>query len=152
MKKLTILALAALVLAGSNGCGFPEPDGIGRDRTLHAHLTRSGASLRHTPWGPLRLDHALLGTPSLGQPLAIRLRVYASGSAMGISGYAYGHEGLTVQPDEFDLPNLSFGELSELDLTVTPYLTGTLKMSVLVTGTVNNQAQAAQITVPVTVR
>ena len=64
MKKLTILALAALALAGVNGPDFPEQDGIVRDHTLHAHLTHSRAPLRHTPWGSTPPEK---WTPKIGQ-------------------------------------------------------------------------------------
>ncbi|MDH3431455.1 MAG: hypothetical protein OEM60_12305 [Gammaproteobacteria bacterium] len=64
---LTVLSMTAIALAG---CGNGSVDTDGVDRS-------PGAKDQHTfkPQGPVMIDYKIIGTPVVGQPVAIELQV-----------------------------------------------------------------------------
>ena len=150
MKQRTRLRLvAAAILFGSVTAPFPGSGDLEKEHAEPALPVDAAERSHHTPWGPVRIDYRLTGTQALGQPFSVIIRVSASRNVTGLTACVYGHDGLIVSPVGIDLPDLSVDDVVERILTVTPYLHDARRLSVLVTGMIDGQEHAAQITVPV---
>ena len=89
------------------------------------------------------------GAPgAVGQPLRVRVSVSSAQMVDSLGAEVYAHEGLVVSPVSWAMAGLQARESREKVLTVTPYVAGPLRFSILVHGRIDGQSQAAQITVP----
>ncbi|MDE0002113.1 MAG: hypothetical protein OXQ29_05430 [Rhodospirillaceae bacterium] len=106
---------------------------------------------RETPAGVIGLSYESPAETSLGQPLEIRITVTSPHRVDSLNANVYAHEGLTVSAPRLAAPLVEAGEAVQWVLTVTPYVEGALRFSVLVQGNIDRETQAAQLTVPVQV-
>ena len=148
MNRMIVCALAlfAISLVG----GAAEPDQSWRS-TMPIVPVADRRIDRESPSGPIRLSYQMLGEPAIGQPVEVLIAVISSRHTAGLAGEVYGHDGLIVTPAGFSVGSLDAGRSAERILTVTPYLSGPLRFSVLVQAEVEGQTQAAQLSVAVDV-
>ena len=155
----TVPGALALVLLVGNG-GSPEAGRTlnGRqtltDDTAHSsRAVRTTSGARSMP-GVIVVNYEWMdgGTarPTVaGQPMRVRVSVVAVRPVGALSAEVYAHEGLVLSPMNWAMPNLPANESAGQILTVTPYVTGPSRFSILAQGKVDGRPQAAQITVPV---
>ena len=155
-------ALPLLLFAAD--CAGPDPDrlsqcartfNIDAPRNLLANSSaleaRSQFAVRSAP-GLIGLAYKWLdegASGAVGQPLRVRLSVISAQAVDSLVAEVYAHEGLVVSPTGWSMGELPAQQRDESVLSVTPYADGPLRLSVLVQGQIDGQAQAAQITVPV---
>ncbi|MYF68535.1 MAG: hypothetical protein F4181_00480 [Proteobacteria bacterium] len=106
---------------------------------------------RDTPAGVIGLSYESPTAASLGQPLEVRIAITSPHRVDSLTADVYAHEGLTVSAPSFVAPQVEAGKSVQWVLTVTPYVEGALRFSVLVQGKIDGENQAAQLTVPVQV-
>ena len=149
MNRTNVGVLALILFISVGGVCGPDPSGR---CTIEPMAASDGAdaNLEHPP-GPIRLSFQMHGSPVPGQPLEVVITVASLGAAGPLTGKVYGHDGLIVSPAGFSHDGLETRESAERIVTVTPYVSGALRFSVLVQGEVEGEAQAAQLTVPVDV-
>ena len=148
MKRVTVwwLATVSLVAAG----GTFEAGQVGSSAGVPA-VSDSRTVARQAPAGPIGLGYETLGVPKFGQPIDVRITVYSSRPVTSLSARVYGHEGLVILPLGFEVWHRQDpGSVGRI-LSVTPYVTGSLRFSILVQGEIDGATQAAQLTVPIEV-
>ena len=104
---------------------------------------------RGTPAGVIGLSYESPAKALLGQPLEVRITIASPHRVDSLTANVYAHEGLTVSAPRLAAPLVEAGEAVQWVLTVTPYVEGALRFSVLVQGKIDRETQAAQLTVPV---
>lgn len=106
---------------------------------------------RETPVGMIQLSYESPAEPLLGQPLEVRITITSAHLVDSLTAGVYAHDGLTVSMPNLAVRRVEAGESVHWVLTVTPYVEGALRFSVLVQGKIGGETQAAQLTVPVQV-
>lgn len=143
---IRVLALVAFI-AGNEGIGFPHASA----HSMQPVTPKDRLVRRSTPTGVIGLSYDSPADASLGQPLEIRITVTSPHRIDSLTAEVYAHKGLTVSPPGLATPRAEAGELAQYVLTITPYVEGALRFSVLVQGRIAGETQAAQLTVPVQV-
>ena len=103
------------------------------------------------PSSPIRLDYEAPARAELGQSSLVQLTVSSALEMTSVEGQVYAGEGLIVSPEYFSIAQLDPATAVERSFTVTPFLEGPLRFSVLVQGATGGQIQAGHLTVPVQV-
>ncbi len=142
MKPMVVCAVGALFLVLGNLRADTTSE-----RNAPATPPLGSAGAMEAPSSPIRLGYDPPGPGELGQPLPIRITVSSPLTVTSLVGQVYAVEGAIVSPERFSIPELNSGMAVERTLTVTPYLEGPLRFSVLVQGETGGQVQAGQITV-----
>ena len=138
MNHQTVCKLLTLLLA-ANCFGAAR----GAEAALQAPIDQA------QPSGPFGLSYQILGTPALGQPLEVRVSVVAPQPLSYLSMEAYAHDGLIVTPLSFSVAEPPVDEPVEQTLIVTPWMEGSLRLAVLVTGDAYGATRDGQITIPI---
>jgi len=105
------------------------------------------------PQAPIDFDYEILGTPMLGQPLAIRLTSSAQPGPDTLD-IALSGDGRLLVPAELArirMARAAGGERSSRTITVTPLVAGTHYLRVLVRADVRGRAQARTATIRIAV-
>ena len=138
----------ALVLAAN---GFGAVQAADDVSAQHDALMRNPATYHNAPLGPLQFSYEVLAKPAIGQTVEVRIVVSPSLPFAAVTTEVYAHEGLTVTTPLFSVTEPGVGEPVEHTLTVTPYVEGPLRLSVLAIGEIDGESQAVQLTVPLQV-
>ena len=149
MKPMIACGLVAVHLIA--GCSGTETAGERWTPAQTPFFAKGPTVSPGAPSGPIGLRYESLGTPELGQPLQIRIAVFSQFPVTALAAQVYANEGLIVTPQNFSVSGLESQQSAERTLTVTPYLEGPLRFSLLVQGEIDGQLQAGQLTVPVQV-
>ena len=145
MTRIILYALVLLAFVPSGG--EPEPG-----RALRtAQRSNLAATRSAAPAGVIGLSHKALGTAAVGQPLRVRVTLSSPFPLTSLTAQVYAHDGLVVSPQRLKVFELKAHEPVEWTVTVTPYMAGALRFSVLARGEVDGRFQAGQLTVPVQV-
>lgn len=161
MNRIALYLLASLSLA-ADGAGPEQDRAMQGARVSAIAATRkpsatSSTTAARSPFaarsasGLIGLTYEWLdeGAPGAsGLPLRVRVSVFPAHAVDSLIAEVYSHDGLVVTPASWATPALQARQRAETVLTVTPYVTGPLRFSVLVQGRIGGQAQAAQISVP----
>ena len=133
--------------------GVAEATNASRNATVHpaGRVCFNVTVRRETPAGVFGLSYESPAEASLGQPLEIRITITSAHLVNSLTVGVYAHDGLAVSAPSLAAPLVEAGESVHWVLTVTPYVEGALRISVLVQGQIDGARQAAQLTVPVQV-
>lgn len=105
------------------------------------------------PLPPIEIDYSLVGVPSIGQPLEIRLRTGVATALPALNLALSGSERLQVPADvaRLRLAFASAGERRTETIRVTPMAAGRHYLSVLAQAEIDGRLQARSVTIPIDV-
>ena len=146
MNRKTVCKLLTLLLA-ANCLGTARGADTGAAR--YAEAARQARTDQAQPSGPFGLTYQILGTPALGQPLEVRVSVVAPQPLSYLSVEVYAYDGLIVTPLSFSVAEPPVDEPVEQTFIVTPWMEGSLRLALLVTGNAYGETQDGQITIPI---
>jgi len=117
----------------------------------HPEVAQQAHTYHEAPSGPFGLSYEIFGTPTLGQPLEVRVSVVPPFPVSYIAVEVYLYDGLIVSPLSFSVTAPLVSEPVEQTLIVTPWMEGSLRLALLVSGDAYGELQAGQLTIPVQV-
>lgn len=107
----------------------------------------TGAEFPGKPTGPIAVDYRLAAEPAVGVPLTISVTASVDGVSMGLAIDAHGTEPRAVLVVPPTLVAAADGVYS-WQITVVPLAVEAGYLSVVVSGTVDDTAQARSVTIP----
>jgi len=150
------LALTAVVASAWHGAS-PGSAMIGMPSTVIADRSKETAAAPFTspgkPLPPIDIEYSIVGAPSIGQPVEIRLRTGAPAALTALNIALSGSERLQVPADVAHL-QLAFAAASERrveTIHVTPLTSGRHYLSVLAQAEIDGRLQARSVTIPIDV-
>ncbi len=143
---MLLAAAAAVCLAG---CGGP-PSPAARAAVKQAQAAGAGSSAGK-PVAPMAVDHALLGTPAVGQVLEVRITVRPQGGMTDLRLQATGSDGLQVEAADAVQTAASAAPDAPAVWTVrvVPLAVGAAQLKLTADGVIDGRRQARSVVVPI---